>query len=96
MDYLNANYNKNISLVCLAEVARLSPFHFLREFSKEMEISPHVYQVQVRLAHARKLLVQGVHSSQVALDTGFFDQSHMIRQFKKYVGVTPAQYAVNK
>jgi AraC-like DNA-binding protein len=47
----------------------------------------------VRVERARLLLARGVPIAQAALDTGFADQSHLTRQFKRFVGVTPGEYA---
>ncbi len=91
-DYLEENCNTNISIEFLAGVAGLSPFHLIRVFSKEIGIPPHTYQTNVRIRHARKLLTQGLPIIQAALETGFVDQSHFTRCFKKVMGITPGQY----
>jgi AraC-like DNA-binding protein len=70
----------------------LSPFHLLRVFRNRAGFPPHEYQTQVRIAHARRLIRAGVPLSQTAVETGFFDQSHLSRNFKRIVGVTPRQY----
>lgn len=46
--------------------------------------------MQARFERSRKLLRSGMTISDVALRTGFADQSHFTRQFKKFTGVTPA------
>ena len=91
-DYLEENCNINISIEFLAGIAGLSPFHLIRVFSKEIGIPPHAYQTNVRIRHARNLLIQGLPIVQTALETGFVDQSHFTRSFKKVMGVTPGQY----
>jgi AraC-like DNA-binding protein len=70
----------------------MSPFYLLRVFHNAVGVPPHEYQTQVRIAQARKLIRKGMSISQVALTTGFFDQSHLYRNFKRIVGVTPGQY----
>ncbi len=91
-EYLHAHAAQAISLQELAQVAGLSPFHFARAFRQEVGLPPHRYQMQVRIDHARRLLAQGVPITQVATDTGFYDQSHFGWHFKRLVGVTPARY----
>jgi AraC-like DNA-binding protein len=93
VELLHENVSEDISLENLAAAARLSPFHFLREFTRVTGLPPHAYQIQLRLGRARQLLRMGMSPSQAATDSGFADQSHLIRHFKRNLGVTPAQYA---
>jgi AraC-like DNA-binding protein len=91
-EYLEANYTENVSLDTLAAIAHLSPFHLLRTFRKQVGLPPHEYLNQVRFRQAKKLLAEGHSISEVAHVTGFADQSHLTRQFKRMIGVTPGQY----
>lgn len=91
-DYLKANYAENVSLSQLTSLTNLSPYHLLRVFHSSTGFPPHEYQTQVRVAQARKLIRSGASLSETALETGFFDQSHLSRNFKRIVGVTPRQY----
>lgn len=93
-DYLRANYADTISLEQLAYIANLKPLRLLRVFRKEVGLPPHAYLVQVRVTRAKVLLSMAVPIAQVAADTGFTDQSHLTRHFKRLVGVTPRQYAL--
>jgi AraC-like DNA-binding protein len=94
-DYLTEHYAENISLDFLARIANLSPFHFSRVFSEQFGMPPHAYQTQLRVLRAKTLLRQGLAISQVASETGFADQSHLTRHFKRLVVVTPGQYILN-
>ncbi len=91
-DYLETHYAENPMLEELARVANLSPFHLLRVFRQQFGLPPHAYLNQLRIGQAKTLLTQGYSISEVALETGFVDQSHLTRQFKRIVGVTPGQY----
>lgn len=91
-NYLKSRFAENVSLAELNAITNLSPFYLLRVFHKQVGVPPHEYQTQVRIAHARKLLRRGHSISEAALETGFFDQSHLSRNFKRIVGVTPGQY----
>ncbi|MBD2257989.1 AraC family transcriptional regulator [Pseudanabaena sp. FACHB-2040] len=91
-DYLHSQYARNISLEEMAAVANLSQFHFCRVFRQAIGLSPGAYQTQLQIAQAKKLLVQGLSASEVAVTTGFYDQSHLSRHFKRLVGVTPRRY----
>ena len=91
-DYLRDHYAENVSLSQLTSLTNLSPFYLLRVFHSRAGFPPHEYQTQVRIAHARRLIREGRPLSQTAVETGFFDQSHLSRNFKRIVGVTPRQY----
>jgi AraC-like DNA-binding protein len=94
-DYLSEHYAENISLENLARIANLSPFHFNRVFSEQFGMPPHAFQTQLRVFRAKELLRQGWSIAQVAFQTGFADQSHLTRHFKRLVAVTPGQYRQN-
>lgn len=94
-DYLRENYSQNISLLELANIANLSPFYLVRAFSRQVGIPPHIYHVQIRINHAKELLIKGLPIADVAIQLGFVDQSHFTRVFKKLMGVTPKEYIKN-
>jgi AraC-like DNA-binding protein len=91
-DFLRGQFAGNISLEDLAGMVRLNKFHPLQVFKRAVGISPHVYQTSLRINQAKQLLARGHSISQVAYDMGFVDQSHLNRQFRKYVLVTPEQF----
>jgi AraC-like DNA-binding protein len=92
-EYLEANLGRSVSLEELASLANLSPYHLTRVFRDEVGMPPHAYQTQARLGRARSLLLRGWPPARVAQETGFADQSHLTRRFKRLVGVTPGRYA---
>jgi AraC family transcriptional regulator len=71
-------------------VARLSPYHFARQFKAATGLPPHRYVVARRVERA-KTLVQGGETSlvQVAARAGSSDQRQLSHHFKRLVGVTP-------
>ncbi len=91
-DYLAEHYADVVTLDELAALAGLSPFHLLRTFSAAVGMPPHVYLTQVRVARSKALLAAGLPIAEVAALTGFVDQSHFSRHFKRTVGVAPGQY----
>jgi AraC-like DNA-binding protein len=91
-EYLDAYYTEEVKLQDLANVAYLSPFHLARLFHQAVGLPPHAYQMQLRLARAKTLLVQGYDVAYVASETGFFDQAHFTQQFKRYFLMTPGSY----
>jgi AraC-like DNA-binding protein len=91
-EYLIQSHAENVSLEDLAKVANLSPYHLHRVFTREVGMSPHAFQTQVRISRARVLLNEGRPLHMVATETGFADQSHFTREFKRYLGLTPGAY----
>ncbi|MCO5414242.1 MULTISPECIES: AraC family transcriptional regulator [Ralstonia] len=82
-----------ISLLDLAHETGLSRFQVLRGFARVTGLTPHAYQVQRRVALARRLIAQGQPLAEVAAACGFADQSHMTRQFVRKYGVSPGMVA---
>jgi AraC-like DNA-binding protein len=90
--FLDERYAERISLRDLSRLAGISPYHLHRSFCRKIGMPPHAYQTQVRVHHARLMLRQGRSISDVAASSGFVDQSHFARHFKKLTGATPGQY----
>ncbi|MEZ6932260.1 helix-turn-helix domain-containing protein [Aeromonas sp. S16(2024)] len=81
-----------LSLSQLSAVAGPTSSHFVRAFSHHYGMTPHAYLLDQRIRHARTLLKQGQPLAEVALASGFADQAHFQRQFKRRVAATPGQY----
>lgn len=95
-EFLDDFPQADVSLDDLAKLAGLSPYYLARSFQKEFGFPPHAYQIQSRLRLSKQLLRQGMDISDVAQETGFHDQSHFHRHFKRAMGVTPRQYKPQK
>ncbi|MFM5416622.1 helix-turn-helix transcriptional regulator [Aeromonas dhakensis] len=81
-----------LTLAQLSTVAGLTPSHFVRSFSRHYGMTPHAYLLDQRIRHARTLLRRGEPLAEVALASGFADQAHFQRQFKRRVAATPGHY----
>lgn len=92
ISYLTENYHQNISLNEISMLSGLSEFHFVRTFRKATGLPPYEYLVAVRVEKARKLLSKGIPIVEVAARSGFYDQSHFNRHFKRIFGITPGVY----
>ncbi|UJR83042.1 helix-turn-helix transcriptional regulator [Sandaracinus amylolyticus] len=92
-EHLEREWQRNVPLDELGELAGVSVFHLVRVFTREVGLPPHLFQVQCRLEHARSLLGRGTVCREVALHCGFADQSHFNRHFKRVMGFTPGAYA---
>jgi len=90
--YLEEHYADQVSLEELAQLVGMSGFHMLRVFRNTTGFTPHAYQMHLRIEHAKQLLIQGMSLAATAAETGFVDQSHLTRQFKRAVGISPGQY----
>lgn len=90
--YIHECFDTTISLDDLSEVAGLSRYYLLRVFAKETGLTPHSYLNFVRAQKARELMERKIPIIDAAHATGFFDQSHLNRIFKKVYGITPGQY----
>ncbi len=84
-----------ITLAEAADEIGAHPIHLVRTFGREMGIAPHRYLTGRRLDRARRLLLAGHRSAEVAVAVGFHDQSHLTRHFKRLLGTTPAAYAAS-
>jgi AraC-like DNA-binding protein len=93
LDLMQDRFAENLSVEELARATELSPFHFIRMFRRGLGMPPHGYLTQIRLRHARRALAAGMAPAEAALASGFCDQSHLTKHFKRSYGITPAQYA---
>ena len=91
-DSIEERYTENLSLNTLAEIAGLSPYHFIRVFQQQTGLTPHAYLMQKRVQRSKTLLQKGERLIDAAYACGFVDQSHFTRHFKKTFGITPGQY----
>ncbi len=91
-DFIEAHYADDISLSQLAALVNLTPCYLLRLFTRTTGLPPHAYLIHVRLRHAKQLLAHGCPIADTAYQTGFADQSHMTKRFKRAFGITPGQY----
>ncbi len=82
--FIEENFKTNFSLDELAKQVYLSKFHLLRVFKQHLGISPGMYQMQLRLNEARKLIFKDLSLTEVALELGFSDQAHFTNTFKRY------------
>jgi AraC-like DNA-binding protein len=91
-DYIIEHFDSGIALERLAALTNLTPYYLNRAFRRHVGIPPHEFQIQVRISRAKTLLRKRVPIADVALSTGFADQSHFGRHFRRVVGMTPATY----
>ncbi len=93
IDYVRANIGGKLSLADIAAAAGHSPYQFAKMFRQTAGLPPHQFVIRCRLEEAERLLTASQHSlAMVAELVGFADQSHLSRHFKRFKGLTPAQF----
>jgi AraC-like DNA-binding protein len=80
------------ALAEMATEAGLSRYQLVRCFRAEVGMPPYAWLAQHRVARARTLLEKGCRPAEAAALTGFADQAHLTRWFRRVVGVTPGAY----
>ena len=96
LDFIEENFAQPLALADLAALCGLSLHRFVTVFRCQVGIPPHQFVCRTRVRQARRLLRQGVPAAAVAIDTGFCDQSHLSRQFKRHCGTTPGHFATSR
>jgi AraC-like DNA-binding protein len=92
-DHIHANLDSPLDIEDLASLVRMSASHFIRSFHKSIGLTPHRYVIQCRIVRARELLATtNLPLTEIALTTGFGDQSHFSRRFHELVGVPPGVF----
>ena len=91
-DYISAHLDVKISLIELSEIAGMDKFKFLRWFKKNTGLTPVNYIILNRIERGKEMIRQGKPLIHIALDSGFYDQSHFTNYFKYFVGITPREY----
>jgi len=90
-----AEYTPIIEPLSLDEASRILHFHpayLVRSFGREFGMSPHRYLVSRRVDLARRLILAGEPLRSVAAGSGFYDQPHLARHFKRILGVSPGAF----
>jgi AraC family transcriptional regulator len=94
VEYVEEHLDGGPTLEQLAAVARLSAYHFARQFKAATGLPPHQYVILRRVERAKQLLQGGgdLSLAEIASSAGFSDQSQFSRHFKRLLGVTPGQF----
>lgn len=92
-EFLRENLSRPVSSADLEAVTGLDRFALARQFRQLLGTSPHRYLVMRRLDQAKALITAGEGLADVAAASGFADQAHLNRHFKKALGMTPGRFA---
>ena len=97
LEYIEEHLDASPTLEQMAAVARLSAYHFARQFKAATGLPPHGYVIARRVERAKQFLQVGgdLSLAEVAALAGFSDQSQFSRHFKRLIGVTPGQFRMS-
>lgn len=89
---LQSAKEEKIILDQLAARYKMDKYSFIRLFKKQTGLTPISYHLLHKINYAKQLIAQNMPMVEVALESGFYDQSHFTHYFKKYIGITPLTY----
>jgi AraC family transcriptional regulator len=93
LEYINANLSDSLALSVLAEVAGVNLYHFAKAFKQSTGETPHQYVLRRRIEQAKEFLRHPqVSVIEASARTGFVDQSHFSKVFRRIAGVAPSEY----
>jgi AraC family transcriptional regulator len=93
LEYINTNLSDKLELGVLSEVVGLNLYHFARAFKQSTGETPHQYVLRRRIERAKEFLRHSrLPVVEASARTGFVDQSHFSKVFRRIVGVAPSEY----
>ncbi|PNG26699.1 AraC family transcriptional regulator [Methylocella silvestris] len=91
--FIRENLARNISVTELAGLVQMRPSRFAHMFKASFGVSPYQFVMRERVAGAKDLFASAkLSASRVATEIGFSSQSHFVKVFRQFTGVTPKQY----
>jgi len=92
-DFIEEHLAEDVPLATLADLARLSTYHFVRAFKQSFGVPPHRYHLRRRVERAKVLLADPTAAlTNIALDLGFCGSSAFAATFHRLTGQTPSDY----
>lgn len=91
-DRLTNHFSDSLPLDSLAKDLYLSKYYLIRKCKRNLGLTPHKFHIQNRIRKAQTLLFTNQSITETSVNTGFYDQSHFDRSFKKIVGISPTEY----
>jgi len=93
IDWLERSVADDVRLADIAQIADLTPFHFLRVFKQETGVTPYRFLVRARIRRAAARLTQTEQPiTNIAYDVGFGDLSNFVNTFRRELGCSPSQF----
>ena len=91
-DFLADSYDATVLLEQAAREAGMSPFHFLRSFSRAFGETPHAFVQRLRLERAKDRLARGASVTEVCFDVGYASLGSFSTLFARRVGLPPSEW----
>jgi AraC-like DNA-binding protein len=85
-----------VPIAALAEEVGWSPRHLTNRFHAEVGLRPKEAARVVRFDRVRRNISPGVRLAKVAADAGYFDQSHLVRDFHAFAGCSPSRWLADE
>jgi AraC family transcriptional regulator len=93
LEFINTNLALDLSITQIAQAVHLSAYHFARSFKASTGRAPHVFVVERRIEHAKRLLVSTkLPIADVCESCGFQSQSHFSVVFRRMTGLPPTAF----
>ena len=93
VEFIKRNYRQEIQLSDLSDYAQVSPNYICSLFKKEVGMNISKYVMEYRIKKAKVLLLTtNMKSYEIAVETGFANESYFSRSFKKMTGVSPSEF----
>ncbi len=93
--YILEHIDEKITLLNLARIVNMDKYKFIRWFKKNAGLTPFEFIIMTRIELAKKMINNGKPIINVALDSGFYDQSNFSNYFKRFVGISPKKYSTS-
>ncbi len=90
--YLHNHLTEKITIEDIATLYKTDKYKLIRAFKKQTGLTPISYLLLHRINKSKTLIAQDMPMTDIALETGFYDQSHFNHYFRKYIGITPLAY----
>jgi AraC-like DNA-binding protein len=92
-DFLAAHSGERILIPQAAKVAGISPYHFIRLYSRAFGETPHEFMMRRRLEQAQRLLRGGSLSvTEICFEVGYESPGSFSSSFRRFSGVSPRDY----
>jgi AraC-like DNA-binding protein len=92
IDFMKQHLDHKLTIAVIAESCHLSKFHFQRLFKESTGLTVNAYIQQLRTEQAKNLLTDGLSVLETGLETGYFDQSHFHKAFKRMWATWPSRF----
>lgn len=90
--FIDTNFSERLIVEDIARRWGMDKYKFIRAFRRQTGLTPNAYLLLQRINKAKQLIACDMPMTDVALETGFYDQSHFNHYFRKYIGISPLAY----